>query len=151
MKTNASALSINHRQPAQYAQVEWCFTLLSILFQSYHSDSSHFLCLSWVSPILGWRGHSQKNLRFPCGSKPRTPVLRVKHFTNEPLQTKLLDLQLGSANSINFSGSYTLQRFNFNGYMFFFGLAFYTNDDLATVFNSYVPRPGGSVVSVSGS
>ena len=33
---------------------EWCFLLLSTLFQSYPCDSSHYSCLSWVLPILGW-------------------------------------------------------------------------------------------------
>ena len=27
---------------------EWCFTPLSTVFQSYHGDSSHYSCLSWV-------------------------------------------------------------------------------------------------------
>ena len=33
---------------------EWRFTPLSTVFKSYHGDSSHYLCLSWVSPVLGW-------------------------------------------------------------------------------------------------
>ena len=50
--------------------IKWCFTPLSTLFQSYHGDSSQYLCLSWVSPVLGWAlkcpatGHS-------CEKKPR--------------------------------------------------------------------------------
>ena len=33
---------------------KWCFTPLSTVFQSYHGDSSHYSCLSWVSTVLGW-------------------------------------------------------------------------------------------------
>ena len=50
--------------------------------------------LSWVSPVLGWslkclaQGHSQeKNPEDPVQLKPRTPGLRVKHFTTEPHRT----------------------------------------------------------------
>ena len=57
--------------------IEWCFTLLSTVFQSYHGDSSHCSCLSWVSPLLGWalkclaQGHShEKSQRIQCGSNP---------------------------------------------------------------------------------
>ena len=57
--------------------IEWCFTPLSTVFQSYHGDSSHYSCLSWVSPVLGWalkclaQGHSQeKTQRIQCGSNP---------------------------------------------------------------------------------
>ena len=28
--------------------VEWCFTPLLTVFQSYHGNSSHYSCLSWV-------------------------------------------------------------------------------------------------------
>ena len=34
--------------------IKWCFTPLSTVFQSYHGDNSHYPCLSWVSPVLGW-------------------------------------------------------------------------------------------------
>ena len=34
--------------------IEWCFTPLSTVFQLYHGKSLHYLCLSWVSPVLGW-------------------------------------------------------------------------------------------------
>ena len=34
--------------------IEWCFTPLSTVFQSYHGNSSHYSCLSLVSPVLGW-------------------------------------------------------------------------------------------------
>ena len=34
--------------------VEWCLMPLSTVFQSYHGHSSHYSCLSWVSPVLGW-------------------------------------------------------------------------------------------------
>ena len=55
--------------------MEWCFTPLSTVFQSYHGDSSHYSCLSWVSPVLGLKclaqGHShEKTRRIQCGSNP---------------------------------------------------------------------------------
>ena len=34
--------------------IEWCFTPLLTVFQSYHGDSSNYSCISWVSPGLGW-------------------------------------------------------------------------------------------------
>ena len=34
--------------------IEWCFMPLSTVFQSYHGNSSHYSCLSWVSSVLGW-------------------------------------------------------------------------------------------------
>ena len=50
--------------------------------------------LSWVSPVLGWalkclvQGHSQeKNPEDLVRLEPRTPGLRVKHFTTEPCGT----------------------------------------------------------------
>ena len=57
--------------------IEWCFTLLSTVFQSYYGDSSHYSCLSRVSPVLGWalkclaQGHScEKTQRIKCSSNP---------------------------------------------------------------------------------
>ena len=57
--------------------VEWCLMPLSTVFQSYHGDSSHYSCLSWVSAVLGWgsevscpRTLLQKN---PEGLEPRAP------------------------------------------------------------------------------
>ena len=48
---------------------------LLTVFQSYHGDSSHYSCLSWVSPVLGSalkclaQGHSHKKTqRIQCGS-----------------------------------------------------------------------------------
>ena len=53
---------------------KWCFTRLSTVF---HDDSSHYSCLSWVSPVLGWgsdvpcpRTLQQKNQRIQCRSNP---------------------------------------------------------------------------------
>ena len=34
--------------------IEWYFTPLSTVFQSYHGDNSHYSYFSWVSPVLGW-------------------------------------------------------------------------------------------------
>ena len=57
--------------------IEWYYTPLSTVFQSYHGDSSHYSFLSWVSPVLGWgsevscpRTLPQKTLRIQCGSNP---------------------------------------------------------------------------------
>ena len=76
------------------SMTEWCFTPLSTVFQLYHGDSSHYSCLSWVSPVLGWalkclaQGYShEKNPEDPVRREPRTPGLRVKHFTTEPRGT----------------------------------------------------------------
>ena len=33
--------------------IEQCFTSFSKVFQSYYGNSSHFSCLSWVTPVLG--------------------------------------------------------------------------------------------------
>ena len=71
--------------------IEWCFTPLSTVFQSYHGDSSHYSCLSCVSPVLRWlpdmycpRTLPRKYPEDPMRLEPRTPGLRVKHFTTEP-------------------------------------------------------------------
>ena len=57
--------------------IDWCFTPLSTVFQSYQRDSSYYSCLSWVSPVLGWalkclaQGHShEKTKRIQCSSNP---------------------------------------------------------------------------------
>ena len=59
---------------------EWlkgCFMPLSTVFQSYHGNSSHYSCISWVSPVLGWalkclaQGHShEKTQRIRCCLNP---------------------------------------------------------------------------------
>ena len=56
--------------------IEWCFMPLSTVFQSYHCDSSHYLRISWVSPVPGWalkclaQGHShEKTQRIQYGLK----------------------------------------------------------------------------------
>ena len=55
--------------------IDWSFTPLLTVFQSYHGDSSHYSCLSWVSPVLGWgsevscpRRLPRKTQRIRCGS-----------------------------------------------------------------------------------
>ena len=60
-----------------YRLIEWCFAPLSTIFQSYHGDSSHYSCLSWVSPVLGSgsevscpRTLSRKTQRIQCCSNP---------------------------------------------------------------------------------
>ena len=74
-----------------YLLTEWCFTPLSTVFQSYHSDSSHYSCLSRVSPVLGMgsevscpRHSHDKPSEDPVQLEPRTPGLQVKHLTTEP-------------------------------------------------------------------
>ena len=52
---------------------EWCFTLLSTVFQSYHSDSSHCSCLSWVSIVLGWGSEVSCPRTLPI-KNPKDPV-----------------------------------------------------------------------------
>ena len=49
----------------------------STVFQSYHGDSSHHSCLSWVSPVLSWgsevfcpRTYLRKTKRIQRGSNP---------------------------------------------------------------------------------
>ena len=63
-------------------------------------DSSHYSCLSWVSPVLGWalkclaRGHShEKTQRIQCGSNPglldyESNTLPLSHAGPEWWQTK---------------------------------------------------------------
>ena len=73
--------------------IGWCFKPLSKVFQSYHSNSSHYSCLSWVSPELG-RGSEvscprtlpRKTQRIQW-AQTQDPGLRVKHFTTEPRMT----------------------------------------------------------------
>ena len=92
--------------------IEWCLTPLATVFQSYHGDSSiihvfwvstvlgsHYSCLSWVLPVLGWgskvscpRTPPQKTSQDPVWLEPRTPGLRVKHFTTEPHRLQKVSL-----------------------------------------------------------
>ena len=61
--------------------IEWCFTSLLTVFQSYHEDSSPYSCLSWVSPVLGWalkclaQGHSQKTPRGSSAAQTQDPLI----------------------------------------------------------------------------
>ena len=58
---------------------EWCFTPLSTVFQSYQGDSSHYSCLSLVSPVLGWalkclaQGHFRENNQKSCAARTQDP------------------------------------------------------------------------------
>ena len=69
--------------------IDWCFTPFSKVFQSYHGDSSHYSCLSWVSPVQGWDSEVSCPVRYHEKTQriQRTPGLRVKHFTTEPRTT----------------------------------------------------------------
>ena len=74
--------------------------------------------LSWDSPVLGWaleclaQGYSQeKNPEDPVRFEPRTPGLRVKHFTTEPRGT----LSLGRTDQQAYS-SIPPKTFVFQGY-----------------------------------
>ena len=72
--------------------IELCFTPLSTVFQSYHCDSSHHPFLSWVSQVLGWGSEvscPRTPPTDPVRLEPRTPLLRVKHFTPETRETSL--------------------------------------------------------------
>ena len=77
--------------------------LLLTVFQSYHGDSSHYSCLSWVSPLLGWGSEvscprtlpqkkKKKKPEDPVRLEPKTPSLRVKHFNTEPTLTRDLTI-----------------------------------------------------------
>ena len=88
--------------------IEWCFMPLSTVFQSYHGNSSHNSCLSWVSPVLGWGSEvsysktiPQKNPADPLRLEPRTPGLYVKHFTTEPRRTPTLRINNSNENSVS--------------------------------------------------
>ena len=86
MKPNGLLLVVKHLR-----FIEWCFTPLSTVFQSYHGDSSHYSWLSLVSPVRDWgsevsvldKGTPKKNPKDPERLEPRTPKLRVKYFTTE--------------------------------------------------------------------
>ena len=63
--------------------------------------------LSWVSPVLGWalkclaQGHShEQNPEDPVRLEPRTPGLRVKHFTTEPRRTLYILLKSKTVSDI---------------------------------------------------
>ena len=70
------------------------FTLLSAVFWSYHGNSSHYSCLSWVSWVLKClaQGHSHKKTqRIQCGSNPallhyESNILPLSHA--DPLFTR---------------------------------------------------------------
>ena len=80
--------------------VDWftksCFTPLLTVFQLYQDDRSHYSCLSWVSPVLGWgscssnvalqRKKKKEKPEEPVRLEPRTPGLQVDHsVTPDPL------------------------------------------------------------------
>ena len=98
--------------------IEWCFTPLLTVFQSYNGDSSHYSCLSWVSPVLGWalkclaQGHShEKTQRIQCGSNPgpldyesnTLPLSHVGPLLSSGNGLKGQGLKLALANSQNAS------------------------------------------------
>ena len=53
------------------SKLEWYFTRLSTVFQSYHGDSSHYSCLSWLSPVLGWGSEVSCPRTFPRKKKKK--------------------------------------------------------------------------------
>ena len=80
----------------------WLNGILRRFQQSYHGDSSHYSCLSWVSPVLGWgsevscpRTLPRKNPEDLVRLEPRTPRLRVKHFTTKPRRTPCFSPEKG--------------------------------------------------------
>ena len=61
------------------------------MFQPYHGENSHYSCLSWVLPVLGWGSKVSclwtfpwKNPEAPVQLEPWTSGLWVKQFTTEP-------------------------------------------------------------------
>ena len=76
--------------------IEWCFTPHLTVFQSYHGHGSHYSCLSWISPVLGWgsevscpRTFPQKTQRIQCDSNPgpldfESKNLPLSHAGNTP-------------------------------------------------------------------
>ena len=85
--------------------IEWCFMLLSTVFQSNHGDNSHYSCLSWVSQVLGWalkclaQGQSlEKTQRIQCSLNPGP--LDYKSNTSPlghggPSQCKIKEMTVG--------------------------------------------------------
>ena len=74
--------------------IERCFMPISTVYQLYHSDSSHFICLSCLSPVLsrGSEGSCTRTLQWknPEDSvrfEPKIPGLRLKHSTTETRRT----------------------------------------------------------------
>ena len=99
-KTDKSYGFTFSNNPTNHKNFDWLieswFMPLSTVFQSYYGDSSHYLYLSWVSPIQGWcsevscpRALICKSPQDPMRLEPRTPGLRVKHFTTEPCRTPI--------------------------------------------------------------
>ena len=126
--------------------IEWCFTPLSTVSKSYHGDSSHYSCLSWVSPGLGWgsevsctRTLPQKTQRIQCGSNPgpldyESNTLPLSHAG--PL--KMFVNQLISVSYIVLPYCFTNSTYSFAAIVFKF-------------FRYVEPRQGDSVMSVSDS
>ena len=120
--------------------------MVFFVFQSFHSDSSHYSCLSWVSPILGWvlkclaqghsnekpRGFSAARTQDPFNPLPNKPwFLRV--CSTSLLKTLLEKKKLLVTSNFFFSNSvfYPLENFPpFSSYLKFasensFGLEIY--------------------------
>ena len=73
--------------------IEWCFTPLLTVFQSYHRDNSHYSCFPGFtrtrlgSEVSCPRTLPRKNPEDLVRLELRTPGLRVKHLTTEPRRT----------------------------------------------------------------
>ena len=78
--------------------IEWCFTPLSTVYQSYHSDSSRYSCLSWVSPVLGWalkclpQGHSCKKPRGSSAARTQDPWITSQTINQSATQDPMTKL-----------------------------------------------------------
>ena len=79
---------------------EWCFTLLSSVFQSHHGHSSDYSCLSWVLQVLGWgpevscqRTFLRNTQRIQCGSNPG-PLDYESNTTTEPRRTPAIQMAI---------------------------------------------------------
>ena len=61
--------------------IELCFTPLSTVFQQYYGDSSHYSCLSGVSPAHGWglnrfaQGHFHEKSRGSSAARTKNPLI----------------------------------------------------------------------------
>ena len=71
------------------------FYAVLTVFQSYHGDSSHYSCLSWVSSVLGWgsevscpRTLARKNPEDPVGYESNT--LPLSH-AGPPRNMKIME------------------------------------------------------------
>ena len=72
--------------------IEWCFTSLSTVFQSYHSDGSHYSCLP------GFHQYKAGALKCPAQVHSHEKTQRIQCGSNSgPLDYESNTLPLGHA------------------------------------------------------